>query len=86
MERIDETLFLSDPRTALERVRASGETIEILKDGRTVARLIPAPTPHRIVPGGSKGVIALTDPADTLDDLLSEDDLAAWYPHASGPE
>jgi antitoxin (DNA-binding transcriptional repressor) of toxin-antitoxin stability system len=79
MERIDETQFLADPRTALERARSSGETLEILKDGRTVARLIPAPSGRRVQPGGSKAVLALADPSLTLDDLLTHDDVAAWY-------
>ena len=86
MERIDENQFLSDPRAALERARSSGETLEILKDGRTVARLIPAPSPHRVAPGGSKAVLALTDPEDTLDDLLTEDDVEAWYPQTPPAE
>ena len=86
MERIDENQFLSDPRAALERARASGETLEILKDGRTVARLIPAPSPRSVLPGGSKAVLALTDPADTLDDLLTEDDVEAWYAQTSPAE
>ena len=86
MERIDENQFLADPRAALERARTSGETLEILKDGHTVACLIPAPSPRRVQPGGSKAVLALTDPADMLDDLLTEDDVAAWYPQTSPAE
>ncbi len=86
MERIDETQFLSAPREALERVRSSGETLEILKDGRTVAHLVPAPPACTILPGGSKSVLALVDPADTLDDLLSADDVAAWYLQSTSPE
>ena len=79
---MDETQFLSVPREALERARSSGETLEILKDGRTVARLVPEPSPRLVLPGGSKAVLALTNPADTLDDLLCANDVAAWYPQA----
>jgi antitoxin (DNA-binding transcriptional repressor) of toxin-antitoxin stability system len=86
MERIDENQFLADPRAALEQARASGEALEIVKDGRTVARLIPAPPPRRVLPGGSKAVLSLTDPADTLDELLTEEDVQAWYPQTSPAE
>jgi hypothetical protein len=51
-----------------------------------VACLIPAPSPRRVQPGGSKAVLALTDSADMLDDLLTEDDVAAWYPQTSPAE
>lgn len=86
MERIDESQFLSDPRAALERARASGETLEILKDGRPVACLVPSPAPRRALPGGSKSVLFVIDPADTLDDLLTEEDIRAWYPQTMPSE
>jgi antitoxin (DNA-binding transcriptional repressor) of toxin-antitoxin stability system len=86
MERIDEHQFLSDPRAALERARTSGETLEILKDGRTVARLVPESLPRRVRPGGSKSILSLNDPADTLDGLLTEEDIKAWYPKGSPSE
>jgi antitoxin (DNA-binding transcriptional repressor) of toxin-antitoxin stability system len=43
MERIDQSQFYADPATALERARANGETLEIIADGKTIARLVPEP-------------------------------------------
>lgn len=78
MDRIDEKQLISDPQATLERALA-GETIEILRDGRTIARLVPSQPARRILPGGSATFLNLADPADTLDDLLSDDDVKAWY-------
>jgi hypothetical protein len=67
--RIDERDFAADCLAELERLRKTGESVEIVKDGQIVAFEL----------GGSRGVLAYVDPNDTLDDLLTEEDIEAWY-------
>jgi antitoxin (DNA-binding transcriptional repressor) of toxin-antitoxin stability system len=85
MQRIDQTQFFADPASALERARANGETLEIIADGRTIARLVPEPTSDpvkraQVEPGGSRHVMALRVPGATLEDLWTADDSAEWEP------
>jgi prevent-host-death family protein len=62
----------------LDEVAASGETIEITKRGKVVARLGPARDTTELF-GRSRHLIQLADPNDDLTDTLSESDIAAWY-------
>ncbi|GLW96664.1 hypothetical protein [Microtetraspora sp. NBRC 16547] len=48
MERIGVTEFADHAADCLDKALA-GETIEVIKDGRTVARLVPVPGPTTIL-------------------------------------
>ena len=62
----------------LDEVAATGETVEITKRGRVVARLGPAREVKELF-GRSRHLINLTDPNDDLTDTMSESDIAAWH-------
>ena len=79
MDRIDQHVFLASPQEALERARASGEALDIQKDGRTIARLVPVDSGRRVQPGGSVSILTLANPTITLDDLLTAEDGDLWY-------
>ena len=62
----------------LDEVAASGETIEITKRGKVVARLGPARDTTELF-GRGRHLIQIIDPNDDLTETLSESEIAAWY-------
>jgi prevent-host-death family protein len=62
----------------LDEVAASGETIEITKRGKVVARLGPARDVGELFGRGRTEIIP-ADPNDDFVDILSPEDIAAWY-------
>ena len=62
----------------LDEVAASGETIEITKRGKVVARLGPARDVKELF-GRGRDEIVTVDPNDDFVDILSPEDIALWY-------
>ena len=62
----------------LDEVAETGETIEITKRGKVVARLGPARDVKELF-GRSRHLITISDPNDDLIDTLSAGEIAAWY-------
>lgn len=82
--RIEESALAERMAEVIAQVRRSREAVEIVKDGVTVAKLVPvadAPslTPRASVIGRGIGVIGLTTPGDLLDDLLTPDEIEDFY-------
>ncbi|MBL8295569.1 MAG: hypothetical protein JNN08_27235 [Bryobacterales bacterium] len=67
MEHMDVSEFQSACLETLERVRQTGEPLEILKEGQPVAVVYPAPaTPRREAFGSLRGTFV-----GTVDDLIT---------------
>ena len=68
---------------ALADVRDQGATVEITKDGETLAKLVPVAAvsdePKMSLFGRGKGVISMVEEGDILDDLFTDDEIEEWY-------
>ena len=68
---------------ALADVRNQGETVDITKDGETLAKLVPVAAvsdePKVSLFGRGKGVISMVEGGDILDDLFTDDEIEEWY-------
>jgi antitoxin (DNA-binding transcriptional repressor) of toxin-antitoxin stability system len=59
MKRVPVTEFKSHCLRLLEEARATGEPLEILKRGRLLATVLPAPTRESYQPGMFKDVVQI---------------------------